>query len=75
MSTIDLEYDENRGNTARPDCPLSIAREEDFFKATADVMGYDTPEDGNDAYAIAPHISFERLARDGASLWLKTRQI
>ena len=64
MPTIDLEYDEDRGNTPRPDCPISIAREDDFYRATADVMGYDAPEDGDDSYAIAPHITFERLARE-----------
>ena len=64
MPTIDLSYDEDRGNTPRPDCPLSISREEDFDKATADVMGYDTPEDGDDSYAITPHLTFERLARE-----------
>ena len=63
MSAIDLDYDEYRGNTPRPECPLSIFRGEDFY-ATADVMGYDTPEDGDDWYAIAPHINFERLARE-----------
>ena len=65
MATIDLDYDENRGNTARPDCPLSIARDEDFFNATEHVMGYEEPEDGDAAYMIAPHISFERLVREG----------
>jgi hypothetical protein len=64
MPTIDLEYDEDRGNSARPDCPLSISREEDFYTATANVMGYETPEDGDDFYAIAPHLAFERLARE-----------
>ena len=64
MPTIDLEYDEDRGNTPRPECPISISRDEDFYKATADVMGYDSPEDGDDSYAIAPHITFERLARE-----------
>jgi hypothetical protein len=65
MPTIDLGYDEDRGNTPRPDCPLSIAREEDFFTSTEHVMGYEEPEDGDAAYMIAPHISFERIVREG----------
>eukprot|EP00966_Prymnesium_polylepis_P051244 1186067-Prymnesium_polylepis.1 len=64
MPTMDLDYDENRGNTARPDCPLSISREEDFFAAMARVMGYDEPEDGDDVYVIAAHLTFERLVRN-----------
>eukprot|EP00966_Prymnesium_polylepis_P071210 1653822-Prymnesium_polylepis.1 len=56
----------------RPGCPLSISREEDFFKATTDVMGYDTlvsntPEDGDDSYTIAPIINYERLARESVA--------
>ena len=64
MATIDLNYDEYRGNNARPDYPLSIARGEDFFTATEHVMGYEEPEDGNAAYMIAAHINFERLVRE-----------
>ena len=63
MATIDLDYDEYRGNAARPDCPLSIAREEDFFTATEHVMGYEEPADGDAAYMIAPHIAVERLVQ------------
>ena len=61
---MDLGYGEDRGNTSRPNCPLSIAREEDFFKATEHVMGYKEPEDGDAAYMIAPRIAFERLVRE-----------
>ena len=64
MATIDIDYDENRGNTPRPDCPLSISREEDFFNATEHVMEYEEPEDGDAAYMIAPHLTFERLVRE-----------
>ena len=63
MSSVDIEYDEDRGNTAVPECPLSISREEDFYKATDQVMGYDEPEDGDARFAIAPCIAFERLVR------------
>jgi hypothetical protein len=44
-----------------------ISREEDLFKATVDVMGYDSPEDVDDSYAIAPHINFERRSRASQS--------
>ena len=64
MATIDLNYDEYRGNSARPDCPLSIARDEDFFAATEHVLGYEEPEDGDAAYMVAAHINFERLLRE-----------
>eukprot|EP00966_Prymnesium_polylepis_P138611 3202839-Prymnesium_polylepis.2 len=49
--------------------PASISRDEDFFAAKARVMGYDEPEDGDDAsdgddaIAIAAHLTFERLVR------------
>ena len=56
----DICYDEDRGNTARPDCPLSISREEDFFQATERVISYEEPEDGDAAFIIAPHVAFER---------------
>ena len=63
MSSVDIDYDEDRGNTAVPDCPISISREEDFYKATEQVMGYDEPEDGDARFAVAPFIAFERLLR------------
>ena len=64
MAMVDIGYDEDRGNTPRPDCPLFISRDEDFFKATQHVMGYEEPEDGDAAFMIAPHIAFERLVRE-----------
>ena len=34
--SFEMSHDEDRGNTARPDCPLSLSRQEDFFIATTE---------------------------------------
>ena len=40
MATMDPQYDEVRGNPALSQCMVSFARDEDFFLATKDVLGW-----------------------------------
>ena len=54
MATMDPQYDEVRGNPALPQCLVSFARDEDFFLATKDVLGWSDPVGGAANYAVIP---------------------
>ena len=63
MSTTDVTFDEDFGNTPTPECHFSIARSDDLFVATEHIIPWGTPEDGDNTRAICPTISLERGLR------------
>ena len=58
---MQLEYDEVVGNPPTPACLFSIARTEDFFKATEGVVPYTLPASGDATQAVAPLVYIEKL--------------
>ena len=60
---MDVEYDENRGNNATPECLVSIARTEPFFEATETAWPWGAPADGDMTCAVVAIIFFKRLFR------------
>ena len=63
MTTMDPQYDEVRGNPALPQCMVSFARDEDFFLATKDVLGWSDPVGGAANYAVIPIVRVEAMFR------------
>ena len=58
---MQFEYDEVVGNPPTPACLFSIARHEDFFKATEGVVPYQAPASGDASQAVAPLVYVEKL--------------
>ena len=65
MTTIDLEFDEARGNPPTPECFASLAKTEDLYKATKKIFPYDAPADADPAFMVAPFAFFENMVRKG----------
>ena len=63
MATMDLEYDENRGNPPAKECLISLARSEDLYQATAVAWPWGDPADGDADYAVLPIAFVETLFR------------
>ena len=61
--SIQFEYDEALGNAPTRDSPFSVARHEDFFKATERVVPYRLPASGDATQAIAPLVFVEKIFR------------
>ena len=60
---IDIEYDEVRGNPAAPECFLSVAVAEDFYRATRRAMPYTDPADGDVNFKVVPSAFLEKVVR------------
>ena len=58
MATMDLEYDENRGNPPVKECLVSLARAEDLYQATELAWPWSDPADSD---AVLPIVFFETL--------------
>ena len=63
MATMDMEYDQNRGNPPVKECLISLARSEDLYQATAMAWPWGDPADGDADYAVLPIVFFETLFR------------
>ena len=63
MATMDMEYDQNRGNPPVKECLISLARSEDLCQATAMAWPWGDPADGDADYAVLPIAFFETLFR------------
>ena len=60
---IDIDYDEGRGNLARPSCLISCNVDEDFYKATRRAWDWSQPADGDVQYETIPVVRLEALFR------------
>eukprot|EP00966_Prymnesium_polylepis_P301162 6958971-Prymnesium_polylepis.2 len=60
---IDIDYDEDVGNPARPECYINISRNEELYRATERAMPYKTPADGDATRAVVSLLYFEKLFR------------
>ena len=60
---MDLDYDENRGNPARPECLVSCNVNEDFYKATQDAWAWEDPADGDPQFKTLPIVRLEAMFR------------
>lgn len=61
--SIDIDYDEVRGNAARPACLLSCNVDEDLYKVTEDIWDWDVPDDGDPQYRTIAIVRVEALFR------------
>ena len=60
---MDIDYDEDLGNTPKPECPISISRSEELFQMTEKVFPWGAPEDGDASRAVAPLAYLETMTR------------
>ena len=63
MVTIDLEYDEARGNPATPECLSSLEINEELYLATRRVLPYEVAADAAPNYRVVPVAFFENVVR------------
>ena len=60
---MDIDYDEDQGNPARPECMISIARTEELYEMTEKVFPWELPADGDDTRRVTPLAYLESMTR------------
>lgn len=63
MASFDIDYDQNLGNPATGECPLSFAKDENFYVATENALPWEAPAVGGINRAIVAISWIEALVR------------
>ena len=62
-SAMDIQYDEDVGNPARPDCLISINKDEELYEMTEKIFPWELPADGDVTRRVTPILFLEGMTR------------